>query len=153
MSMFIELSHMIDCPGADFVRCVNCGGYFDRFSGDIIDNPTESLTPADACIDRPLWSELLALPPDLLRVVANECGAGNRVCGFVRGITQQGLLALYMDGYFRDGHMVSSWIEQRSKFIDGLDLSSYICDVRSVAVCANESEAQQVASWQPLPAV
>jgi hypothetical protein len=153
MFMFIDLSHMLDDRGIDFVCCANCGRYFDRISGDIIEKPSDSLSPADTCVDRSIWSEILALPPDLLRIVANECSAGNRVCGSVRGTTKHGLLALYMDGYFRDGHIVSSWVEKKSKFFDGRDLSCYICNAMSVAVCPNKSEAQQAMSGNadPLP--
>jgi hypothetical protein len=146
MSMFIELSHLLEFRGVDFMRCVNCGRYFDGLTGDIIEKPSDSLSPSVTCVVPALWADFLALPPDLLRIVANECGAGNRVCGSVRGNTARGWVALYMDGYFRDGHMVSSWVAQRPKFIDGRDLSSYICDAMSVALCPNESEAQQAAS-------
>ena len=151
MSMFIGLSHMLDGDQVDVVRCVNCGGYFDRCSGVIIKNPGESLFPVKDCVDRALWTDLLALPPDLLRVVANECLLGNRVCGSVRGSEERGWLAFYMDGCFRDGHMVSSWIEQMSQFVDGLDLSSYVCDAMSVAVCSQKSQAEQAVADQ-LPA-
>jgi hypothetical protein len=145
MSMFIGLSHMLDDDQVDVVRCVNCGKYFDRLSNAVVEDLVDSLLPAENCVDRELWTDLLKLPPDLFRVVANECRLGNRVCGFVRGTEPNGWHAFYLDGFFRDGHMVSSWVKQRSRFVDGLDLSSYVCDARRVAVCSQKSQAEAVA--------
>ena len=143
MSMFIKLSHMLDGDHGDVLCCVNCGKYFDRSSDAIIDNPAESLRPVAACVDDEHWDAVLSLPPDLLRVIAGECRLGNRVCGCVRGAGACERKAFYLDGYFRNGHMVSSWVEQKTHFADGLDQSSYVCDSASVAICAKQPQAEQ----------
>lgn len=140
--LFIDFSHILEQGYEPACRCKNCGAYFRPDSWDVIEDPQETLRPNQSFVPTKLWSDVLALPPELFRIIADECALGNRVCG----ASSKGLPAnwrlIYMDGSFRDGHIVSSWVDHHRQYQNGIDRSVYVCDTMRVAIGADEKLAE-----------
>jgi hypothetical protein len=141
---FIDFSHILEDDCGPACRCKNCGAYFHPDSRDVFKDPQEMLRPNPSFVPTQFWIDVLGLPPELFRIIADECALGNRVCG----ITSDGLPAdwrlIYLDGSFRDGYIVSSWVDHHRHYQNGIDRSIYVCDTMRVAVSADEEQAEQV---------
>ena len=107
--MIIDCGQLLKPQRGGVFRCVNCGAYFvsDEDASVVIENPAKNLIPAWD-IDFPSWEKILALPPDLLRIIVEEYRCGNRIshlfsCG--EDVT------VCLTRPFHDSYMTSSWIE------------------------------------------
>ena len=138
---FIDFSHILEDGHGPACRCKNCGGYFRPDSREVISEPQETLRPNPSFVPTQYWIDVLGLPPELFRIIADECALGNRVCG----ITSDGLPAdwrlICLDGSFRDGYIVSSWVDHHRHYQNGIDRSICVCDTMRVAVSADKEQA------------
>jgi len=139
----IDFSHILEDGYGSACRCKNCGVYFRPDSLDVIKNPQEMLRPNPSFVPPQHWSDVLALPPELFRIISEECVLGNRVCGTTsRGLPVNWKL-IYLDGSFRDGYMVSSWVDHHRYYQNGIDRSIYVCYTMRVAVSADKNPPEQ----------
>lgn len=150
LSHFLDFSHLVEDSTYKTIRCCNCMAYFLEETNQVIDDPIRELKTRKDLVPVEVLETLYSLPSDLFRVISNECRLGNRVCGVVSE-PQNGRIALYLDGSFRDGHCTSSWTEQWSRFVNGIDVSIYICDAAKTAIAAQRATAEQYAAVNGCP--
>lgn len=147
LSIFIDCNPIFASPG--IICCSSCGCYFPSSvfsSGDAVPLAPATL-PAllkpDLC---PGFEAVLAFPPDLVRVAANELALGNQTSAVCETASQ--VVVLVLRYRFLDSHIASSWIDGGEPE-SGRWHAWYCCSSTRQAVACEDSLPDSMADRLP----